>query len=313
MTMTTLPRVQWHRPLLVLAAAMAVLAVFCAVAVFVDRRELLGVNVWEKPLKFAISTVIYAVTWAWLIPQLHRGKRVAWWAGTISALLLAIELAIIVGAAAVGTTSHFNVSTPFSTTLWAVMAFSITALWVLTFVVSIMLFRNPVGDRARSAAIRTGAVLALVGMGLAFLMTGPQGDQISNYQGVIGAHAVGVADGGPGLPLLGWSTVGGDLRIPHFVGMHALQAIPLFLIALELLSRRVSRLRDVGVRLRLVLIAAIAYAATIAVLTCQALRGQSIVQPDAATLTAGAAIAVLALAAAALTIARRPEPRMLPA
>lgn len=313
MTMTTLPRVQWHRPLLVLAAAMAVLAVFCAVAVFVDHRELLGVNVWEKPLKFAISTVIYAVTWAWLIPQLHRGKRVAWWAGTISALLLAIELAIIVGAAAVGTTSHFNVSTPFSTTLWAVMAFSITALWVLTFVVSIMLFRNPVGDRARSAAIRTGAVLALVGMGLAFLMTGPQGDQISNYQGVIGAHAVGVADGGPGLPLLGWSTVGGDLRIPHFVGMHALQAIPLFLIALELLSRRVSRLRDVGVRSRLVLIAAIAYAATIAVLTWQALRGQSIVQPDAATLTAGAAIAVLALAAAALTIARRPEPRMLPA
>lgn len=313
MTMTTLPRVQWHRPLLVLAAAMAVLAVFCAVAVFVDDRELLGVNVWEKPLKFAISTVIYAVTWAWLIPQLPRGKQVAWWAGTISALLLAIELAIIVGAAAVGTTSHFNVSTPFSTTLWAVMAFSITALWVLTFVVSIMLFRNPLGDRARSAAIRTGAVLALVGMGLAFLMTGPQGDQISNYQGVIGAHAVGVADGGPGLPLLGWSTVGGDLRIPHFVGMHALQAIPLFLIALELLSRRVSRLRDVGVRSRLVLIAAIAYAATIAVLTWQALRGQSIVQPDAATLTAGAAIAVLALAAAALTIARRPEPRMLPA
>ncbi len=218
--------------------------------------------------------------------------------------LLAIELAIIAGASAFGFASHFNVATPLNATLWAIMALSITALWVLTFVVTILLFRNRFGDRARGLAIRSGAVLALVGMGLAFLMTGPQGDQISNYQGVIGAHSVGVADGGPGLPLLGWSTVAGDLRIPHFVGMHALQVIPLFLIALELLSRRVSRLRDVTVRFRLVAIAAVAYTAVLAVLTWQALRGQSIVQPDVSTLVATAAIAVMTFAAFAAVVVR---------
>ncbi len=303
----------WHRPLLWLGFAAVALAAFCTVAAIVDPRQLLGTDLWFKPLKFAFSTAIYAFTWAWLIPQLGRSKRLAWWAGTVSALLLSVEDVIIVGAAAAGTTSHFNVSTPFATTLWAVMAASISAVWVMTFIASILLFRARLGDAARSLAIRAGAILALVGMALAFLMTGPQGDQVSNYQGVIGAHAVGVADGGPGLPVLGWSTVGGDLRIPHFVGMHALQAIPIFLILLELVSRRVAVLRDVTVRLRLVLIATISYAAALGVLTWQALRGQSIMHPDAATLTVTAAIAVLAVAAALAAVLRRERSVPLPA
>ena len=295
----------WHRPLLWFGAAMTVLAVVCLAGLLVDQRELLGVGVWEKPLKFAISTAIYSFTWSWLIGQLTRFRRAAWWAGSASAILLLVEMVIIVGAAAVGATSHFNVSTPLNTALWAVMAFSISALWVATFVVSILLFRNRLGDPARTVAIRSGAIIALVGMGLAFLMTGPAGDQISNYQGVIGAHAVGVADGGPGLPVLGWSTVAGDLRIPHFVGMHALQLIPLALIVIELLSRRVPRLRDVVVRTRLVAIVAVTYALTLAVVTWQALRGQSIVHPDALTLAVGGAIAALALAVT-LVVLRRP-------
>ena len=302
---STVAGIRWHRPLLVLAAAMGVLVAVCLIGLVVDPRQSLGVNVWEKPLKFAISTAIYAVTWSWLIGQLQRFQRVAWWAGTISAILLLIELVIITGAAAAGITSHFNVSTPVNTVLWSIMAASIGTVWVATFVVSIILFRNPLGDRARTLAIRAGALIALAGMALAFLMTGPTAAQLDDWQGIAGAHTVGLADGGPGLPLLGWSTVAGDLRIPHFIGMHALQVIPLALILIELAARRVAVLRDVDVRYRLVAIVSATYVAVLAVLTWQALRGQSIVAPDAATTTATLVIAALALAAAAAVLLQR--------
>ena len=291
-----LPPSRWHRPLLVLGILLAGLTLVTLVGWLVDDRELLGVNLWEKPLKFAISGTIYAVTWAWLIGHFTRWHRAAWWAGTIIAVTLAIELVVIVGAAAAGITSHFNVSTPLATTLWSIMATAITTLWVATFVAAVALWRNPGADSARQAAIRTGVAISLFGMGLAFLMTTPNADQLNDWQGIAGAHAVGVADGGPGLPLLGWSTVAGDLRIPHFIGMHALQALPLLALALELGARRGSVLRDAFVRRGLVLTGAGAYLAVVGLVTLQALRGQSIVAPDALTLSIGMAIAALALA-----------------
>ncbi|MET3769494.1 heme exporter protein D [Marisediminicola sp. UYEF4] len=299
----TPPRIRWHRPLLWLAAVMAALAVFALVARFVDEREVLGANLWDKPLKFAISTVIYAVTWSWLIGQLERSRRVAWASGTVIAAALVVELAIIVSVAAAGTTSHFNVSTPLATAMWSVMAVSISVLWVATFVACILLFRTSLGDRARTIAIRGGALISLVGLGLGYLMTSPTAAQLADFGGIAGAHAVGVADGGPGLPVLGWSTVAGDLRIPHFIGMHALQAIPLALIAIELLSRRTPVLRDVAVRARLVGTVAVGYLAFVGLVTLQALRGQSVVAPDAVTLGLGGAIAVVMAAAALVVVA----------
>ncbi|GGK99517.1 hypothetical protein GCM10007382_19470 [Salinibacterium xinjiangense] len=291
-----------HRPLLWLAVGMAALAGVAIVGMVIDPREVLGAPLWAKPLKFALSIGIYALTLSWLIGQLHRMRRLARIAGTVSVIGLVIEVVIIAGAAALGDTSHFNVSTPLHSVLWSVMALSIVVVWLMTLVVGIALFRNPLGDRARTLAIRAGVIIALVGMGLAFLMTGPTAQQLDDFQGVAGAHAVGVADGGPGLFLLGWSTVAGDLRIPHFVGMHALQVLPIVVITLELLSRRIPRLTSPLVRLRLVRVAVVAYAATVLVLTWQALAGQSIVSPAGAILAAGLTVAAATVVSALASV-----------
>jgi hypothetical protein len=107
-----------------------------------------------------------------------------------------------------------------------------------------------------------------------------------------GQHSVGGFDGGPGVPVTGWSREHGDLRVPHFIGLHALQALTLIAVALRSL-RRSDRSR-----VRLVLAAAASYASLFVLLLWQALRGISVVAPDAtalATLTAWAALTVLAL------------------
>ncbi len=294
----------WHRPLLWLAAAMAVLAVVSAVGVVIDPRVLLGAPIWAKPLKFALSIGIYCVTLAWLIGLLPRWRRTAWWAGTIAAIFLSIEIVVIVGAVIAGTTSHFNVASPLHSAIWGLMAVSIVIVWAAALPIVLLLWRTDLGDAARALAIRAGFVIALIGMALAFLMTSPTAAQISDFQGIAGAHTVGLADGGPGLPILGWSTVGGDLRIPHFVGMHALQVIPLAAIALELVARRWRVLRPAAVRRQIVWVVIAAYLGTLALLTAQALVGESIVQPSPLVFSLAASLAGASLVAVAVILGR---------
>jgi hypothetical protein len=112
---------------------------------------------------------------------------------------------------------------------------------------------------------------------------------------------VGVPDGGPGLPLVGCSTTGGDLRVGHFVGIHGLQVLP---VVGWLLSRpsTAARLRR-GHRVALTWLVGLGYAGLMALVIWQALRGQPLIAPDAATLLALVGLlGAIALAAGALVL-----------
>jgi hypothetical protein len=287
--------VRWNRPLLWLTAAAAVLAVVSLGGVLFDDRILTGVPIWLKPFKFAVSFVVYAWTLAWMLAVLPRRSRPAEWSGIVIVGVAVVELAVIVTQVIRGTTSHYNVSTPLNELLWDIMGPSIMVLFIAQVVIAVAVLRQRIPDRPAAFAIRLGLGVSLLGMAIAFLMTSQMTDA-----GTLGAHSVGVADGGPSMPVTGWSTTGGDLRISHFVGLHALQAIPLLAFALG----RWTGLAD-RVRARLVLIGGSAYAVVVLLLTWQALRAQPLLKPDGTTLAAFAACAAVTAVASAAAIRGR--------
>ena len=136
--------------------------------------------------------------------------------------------------------------------------------------------------------------LTIAGAFTGALMTRPTAEQLAVARAggpmpVVGAHTVGGPDGGPGLPLTGWSREHGDVRVPHFVGLHAIQALALIAVALRRWRR------PEAVRVRALLVAASSYAALFLLLLWGALRGQSFAAPDATVLVV---IAIWAVATA---------------
>jgi hypothetical protein len=275
----------------------------------VDPRTITGAPAWLKPAKFAVSIAIYTFTLAWvfsLLTNWARTRRIVGWA---TAVTMVLEMAIIGLQAFRGTTSHFNVGTLVDASLFVVMGTAIVVQTLLSIAVAVALWRSRLADPALGWALRFGMTFAIVGAMTGGFMTQPTPDQLRAARGgermtVAGAHTVGAPDGGPGLPGTGWSTEHGDLRIPHFLGLHALQALPI--VAL-LLSRR--RLGD-RVRVRLTVVAAASYLSLFGILLAQALRGQSVLAPDATTIALLAVWALGSAVAAAVASAWHEPARM---
>ena len=290
------------RPLTATGMVMLALLPLTLVGLLVDPRLVGGAPAWLKPAKFAASIAIYTLTLAWLftfLPDWRRTRRVV---GITAAVVFAIEFAIIALQAARGTASHFNVATPFDTVLLSVMGLAILVQTLTSIAVAVALWRQPFHDSALGAALRLGMTFTIIGAFTGGLMTTPTAAQLEAARAgermtIVGAHTVGAPDGGPGLPGTGWSLEHGDLRVPHFVGLHAVQALPL---ALLLLGRR----RSPVARTRLAYVTATSYAALFVILLVQALRGQSLLRPDAWTLVMFLTWAVLTAAAAGLATPR---------
>ena len=285
--MKTLLKTLWQSDAKLTAVGILMTALLGAtgVALLVDPREIVGAPAWMKPAKFAASIAIYTFTLAWVFTYLRewpRTRRVAGWITTVALLL---EIVIIDIQAWRGTSSHFNVGTVLDGALFSIMGLAIVIQTLAAVVVAVALWRQRFSDRAMGWALRLGMTITIAGAMTGGLMTTPTREQIDharagNRMMVSGAHTVGAPDGGPGLAGTGWSREHGDLRVAHFLGLHAIQILAI--AALAAARKGWPEIRQV----RTVLAFAVSHVSLFALLLWQALRGQSVIAPDAATMMA---------------------------
>ena len=223
-----LSRVGWFHAALLLAMLGAAA---------VDTRQVLGLNVWIKPIKFAASITIYVWTLAWFMEYL-RGPL--WCKGLVRwgvAVAMIVEIASIAGQSLRGVASHFNAASPLDAAIFSAMGLMIvfnSALEAL--LLALFLRPYPALPPAYLLGIRLGLAMALLSAVVGGLMIAH------------GGHTVGAPNGGAGLPLVNWSTNAGDLRVAHALGLHALQILPLAGYALSrLTTRRASLAATLGV------------------------------------------------------------------
>ncbi|HET7552553.1 MAG TPA: hypothetical protein VFK04_14780 [Gemmatimonadaceae bacterium] len=284
-------------PLTAVGTLMFFAAIASAVGIFADPRIITGVPAWLKPFKFAISTSIYSFTLAWVFGWLSDWPRVRRVVGWTTAIVFVLEVSIIDTQAWRGTTSHFNSATTLDRSLFIIMGSAILLQTIVSVAVAVALWRQRFADRSLGWALRLGMTLTIIGALTGGLMTRPTPQQLEAARAgapmtTIGAHTVGAPDGGPGIPVTAWSREHGDLRVPHFIGLHALQALALVAIALRWWRRPES------VRVKVVLAATASHASLFLLLLWGALQGRSITstEPDAlASLLLWAAATALAL------------------
>lgn len=205
-----------NRLLFTVAVVNFALAVVFTALMYADGRTLLGRNVWTKPWKFATSIAIFTATMGWIMPSLGLTGRVERLVTYVIGGAMSIEIALISTQAARGVASHFNTSTPMDSAIYGVMGVTIT---VSSIAVGYVLWRVVRSPPDLAPAYHWGIKLGM----LLFVATSFEGWLMVSQ----GGHAIGAPNDGSGLPLLNWSVTGGDLRVAHFIGLHALQVLPL--------------------------------------------------------------------------------------
>lgn len=211
-----------QRPLMVAGAISLACFVILAIVAPFDSTTILGINRWIKPMKFFVSIAVFvwtaAIYLSFLKDQVRSVRFISW--GMI--FVFVVEMVIVVMQAARGTTSHFNIANALDGMLFSIMGSAIVFNTILAAYLLYLYFKAEF-DLPESIVwgMRLGLIL--------FLAASFEGGYMSAKVG----HAVGVADGGAGLPVVNWSTKGGDLRVAHFIGMHAFQAVPFFAYTLK--------------------------------------------------------------------------------
>jgi hypothetical protein len=204
-------------------ALLLAVPVFAAMAIFVPASALgtaaSAVNPWIKPIKFSMSFSTFASTVSLLLLALQIPR----WQLTLVRRTIATSVALEIlslGAQAWRSAYYLSGHSLLDSCLAQVtnsmvMVNTAVVCWMLAMFCANRV-RTDFVDRPMVSAIRYSIMIFLAG------------NAIGGFMLARGSHTVGVADGGPGLPFVNWSVIAGDLRIAHFIAIHAIQIVPLF-------------------------------------------------------------------------------------
>ena len=190
--------------------------IVCLLLSKVNPNPILGVSGWIKPFKFFISSAIMAWTMGFYMQYLDNPAQVTLYNWSMI-ILLSLEIILITYQAAHGRISHFNQEDTFGKVVFQIMGGAITLFMIHTAYIGVLFFQQTKIDAPELLvlAIRLSIIITVIFAFEGFVM------------GAMLRHTIGAPDGGEGLPIVNWSKNHGDLRIAHFLGMHALQLIPL--------------------------------------------------------------------------------------
>lgn len=195
---------------------------------FIDEAQWSGPAGFRKTIVFGLSAGLTLVSMGWLLrffdpkPRLHTIMMSA------MSLALVIEIVIIDLQRFRGVPSHFNMSTPFDSILWTAMGLSILVFATVSTLQAILSFGRMNATPSMALAIRTSMILfflsqlsgqLIVKNGMSLVLDG----NIFLMENVAISTTYGEA---------------GNLKLPHAIALHAIQALPL--LGLILLRTRLS-------------------------------------------------------------------------
>jgi hypothetical protein len=179
------------------------------------NTQVYNVNAWYKPFKFAFSTFLFAWAMAWYCYYLPN-FNIRWFNWSVI-ILLGFEIFYIAFQASKGHLSHYNLSNPVYSALFSLMALAASAVTLYTAYIGLLFFKYdfPSLPNHYLWAIRFGIIIFVIFSFEGFAM----GSRLS--------HSVGALNDNSNWVIVGWSKTVGDLRVSHFIGMHALQILPI--------------------------------------------------------------------------------------
>ena len=192
-----------------------------------DERMLRGVNIWSKPVKFALSFGLHLATLLWLVSlltheaQQYVSTRLAILAASVASV---IEVFYVALQSARGRASHFNFETQLESLMYyGVMGSAALVIVLATFALGVSVLRNP--KPSLSMGLLMGAGWGAIFCAVATLIVA--GALASGRFSGAGPWIGSIRTDAGGLPIVGWSRSVGDLRVPHFFATHLIQALPL--------------------------------------------------------------------------------------